>query len=58
MFATSIRGGRVRSAGLYDDEVTAARAYHRVVRDLVDPRAPLNLPDSSFCTPLLIAARI
>jgi hypothetical protein len=52
------RGGRVRSAGLYDDEVAAAREYDRVVRDLVDPRAPLNLPDSSFCAPLLIAARI
>jgi hypothetical protein len=33
---------------VYDDEVTAARAYDGVIRDLVGSHAPLNLPDSPF----------
>jgi hypothetical protein len=45
------RGGRVISCGLFDDEVSAARAYDATVRELRGPHAPLNLPDSLFCDP-------
>jgi hypothetical protein len=51
------RGGRVVSAGVYDDEVAAARAYDRLVRELRGPREPLNLPDSPFCDPAMLSAR-
>jgi Staphylococcus phage endonuclease len=45
------RGGRVISCGVFDDEVSAARAYDASVRELRGPHAPLNLPDSPFCDP-------
>jgi hypothetical protein len=45
------RGGRVVSCGVFDDEVSAARAYDARVRELRGPHAPLNLPDSPFCDP-------
>jgi hypothetical protein len=43
------RGGRVVSAGVFPDEVSAARGYDRLVRELRGPRAALNLPDNAFC---------
>jgi hypothetical protein len=51
------RGGRVISCGAFDDEVSAARAYDRRVRELSGPRAPLNLPESPFCDPLVLGER-
>jgi hypothetical protein len=45
------RGGQVVSCGVFDDEVSAARAYDASVRELRGPHAPLNLPDSPFCDP-------
>jgi hypothetical protein len=49
------RSGRVISCGLFDDEVSAARAYDARVRELRGPRAPLNLPASPFCDPVRLA---
>jgi hypothetical protein len=45
------RRGRVVSAGMYDDEISAARAYDRLVAELVGPEAPLNRPNGAFCEP-------
>jgi DNA-binding CsgD family transcriptional regulator len=52
------RGGQVVSCGVFDDEISAARAYDRKACDLRGPRAALNLPDSQFCDPSVFAARL
>jgi hypothetical protein len=49
------RAGRIVSCGVFDDEVSAARAYDARARELRRPRAPLNLPDSPFCDPARLA---
>jgi hypothetical protein len=43
------RRGSAVSAGVFPDEVSAARGYDRLVRELRGPMAALNLPDSPFC---------
>lgn len=52
------RGGRVVSAGVYDDEVATARGHDRLARELRGPREPLNLPDSPFCEPATLSGRV
>jgi hypothetical protein len=52
------RAGHIISAGTYDDEVSAARGYDQLARALLGPHAPLNLPDSPFCDPDVLAARL
>jgi hypothetical protein len=42
-------GGSAVSAGVFPDEVSAARGYDRLVRELRGPMAALNLPDNAFC---------
>jgi hypothetical protein len=43
------RGGRVVSAGVFPDEISAARGYDRLVGELRGSHAALNLPDNPFC---------
>jgi hypothetical protein len=43
------RRGSAVSAGVFPDEVSAAKGYDRLVQELRGPRAALNLPDSPFC---------
>jgi AP2 domain len=50
-------GRRIVSAGVYDEEVSAARAYDRLVRKLLGRSAPVNLPESRFCDPRVLVAR-